>query len=288
MKKFFQAIGMITLVCLSFIYTEKTVNVVKEVDEIMIKIKEENLKYMQAPINATINNNTIIPGINGQKINENASYAKMKRLGSYNPSLLEYQTVYPDISIKNIYDKYVVAGNNKKKIISLIFLVKGNDNVDNILKILEQKSIKANFFVDSTWMEQNNEKLTQIIEKGHVVGNLSYNLNYTHSDFIWMDTIIKKIGKQKTGYCYNEKDNSEYLKICSIHKNYTIRPSIIVKTYPSIETKEGIKNGSIISFPVNNVVERELGTLINFINSKGYQIANLSTLLSEDSSNKNI
>ena len=42
MKKLFEGIGIVSLVCISFLYTEKTVNVVKEYDEIMIAIKEEN------------------------------------------------------------------------------------------------------------------------------------------------------------------------------------------------------------------------------------------------------
>lgn len=41
MKKLFEAVGFITLICLSFVYTEKTVNVVKEYDDIMITIKEK-------------------------------------------------------------------------------------------------------------------------------------------------------------------------------------------------------------------------------------------------------
>lgn len=40
MKKFFEYIGMISLACFSFFFTEKTVNVVKEADNIMIEIKK--------------------------------------------------------------------------------------------------------------------------------------------------------------------------------------------------------------------------------------------------------
>jgi peptidoglycan/xylan/chitin deacetylase (PgdA/CDA1 family) len=282
MKKFFQTIGMISLICLSFIYTEKTVNVVKEVDSIMIEIKKENSKYKEEPVDAIIDSNTIIPGLNGKSINENKSYANMKRVGNYNPNLLEYQTVNPQKSIKKIYDKYVISGNSKKSMVSLIFIVKNNDNIDNILSILSSKNVKANFFIDSIWMENNNDKLTQLINSGHNVGNLSYNMDYTHSDFIWMDTIIKKIGKQKIGYCYSNENNDEALKICAIHKNYTIRPSIITSNHPSTEVKEAIKSGSIISFPINTVVNQQLSTIINYINSKGYKIDTLTNLLSEE------
>ena len=47
MKKFFQAIGMLTLMCLSFIYAEKTAMVVKETDSLMMEIKKQNVKYKE-------------------------------------------------------------------------------------------------------------------------------------------------------------------------------------------------------------------------------------------------
>ena len=282
MKKSFQVIGMISLICLSFIYTEKTVNVVKEVDEIMIQIKKENSKYEQEPVDAIIKGDTITPGLNGKKINENTSYTNMKRIGSYNPNLLDYQMITPKISIKRIYDKYVVGGNSKKNIVSLMFIVQSSDNIDNILNILKNKKVNANFFISSSWLEDNNNKLSEIIALGHNVGNLGNNMDYKHSDFVWMDTIIKKVGKQKTGYCYNEEKDDEALKICAMHKNYTIRPTITISTYPSVEIKESIKNGSIISLPINGVVEQEISTIINFIQSKGYKIDTLNNLLKEE------
>ena len=36
MKRFFEILGFLSLVCFSFFYTEKTIDVVKEVDDIMI------------------------------------------------------------------------------------------------------------------------------------------------------------------------------------------------------------------------------------------------------------
>ena len=43
MKKYFEYIGLITLVCFSFFITEQTVTVVKEVDDIMVQIKNNYL-----------------------------------------------------------------------------------------------------------------------------------------------------------------------------------------------------------------------------------------------------
>lgn len=280
-KKFFQRIGLITLICLSFIYTEKAANVLIEVDDIMIKIREEKRLYQQAPVSAIVDGDTIIPGINGVEVDEVKSYHKIKKIGHYSKELLEYKTIKPNVTLSNNYDKYIISGNKSKRSVSLLFIVNKNTNVNKILDVLKQKNVLANFFVDSVWLENNNELLLEMIKSGHSIGNLSYEQNYNHSDFIWVDTIIKKVGNQKQGYCYSEADNEVALKICSLNKNFTIRPSIVVKEYPTLEVKEKLKSGAIISLPINGVVEKELSSIIDLVYSKGLVIENLNKLLKE-------
>ena len=67
----------------------------------MIKIKEYAEKNNTKAQNAIIENNTIIPGIKGYEIDADASYKKMKKVGYFEPSLLEYNDIYPEISIYN-------------------------------------------------------------------------------------------------------------------------------------------------------------------------------------------
>ena len=66
MKETIKMIGLITLICFSFFYTDKVINVINEQDPIMIKINEVKDKYNIPSINATTTKDTIIPGINGQ------------------------------------------------------------------------------------------------------------------------------------------------------------------------------------------------------------------------------
>lgn len=280
MKKFFQYLGILCLVSFSFFYTEKTVSVVKELDNIMIQIKEEQNSYKVEAINAYINGNTIIPGISGKEINIDKSYQRMRRLGKYNANLLEYQKVKPSISLKDNKDKYIISGNKTKKMVSLVFLVDGLDNINTILQILNSNGIKGNFFVNSDWFSSNNNMVIKLIEKKHNIGNLSDNLNYQNSTFIWMDTIIKKIGKQKNSFCYKTGDTKD-LDICASNKNYTISPNIIVNNYPFIEIKDKLDSGSIIALNVNNAVERELDLIIKYIKSKDLKIVNLLELIEE-------
>lgn len=281
LKKFFSYIGIFSLLLFTFFYTEKTVSVVKEYDDIMIEIKNINDEYKIDAKDALINDNTIIPGLKGKEIDINKSYSKMKRYGSFNSNLLIYKEIFPTISIKESFNKFVISGNSEKRMVSFIFLVEYDDNIDNIVTILDKKNIKGNFFINSDWLEKNNDLVISLMNEGHNIGNLSNNYNYQDNLYTWADTIIRKIGKQDISYCYSENENIEILKICSLYNNYTIIPSVIVKDYPLKEVKEQLLPGSIISFEVNNNLTNELELIINFIENKGLSITNLKEHLSE-------
>lgn len=281
MKKFFQVVGMISLICVSFFVTEKTANVVKDADTIMIEIKKKNDSVAYDAIDATIDGNTIIPGISGKEVDIDKSYDKMKRYGSYLESLLEYQLVAPQVSLSKNYDKYIISGNPTKNMVTFIFLVEESDDVEEVIKQLEKTNTPANFFLDGNWFEKNNSKVLELIEDGYEVGNLSYGRNYQDSSFVWMDTIIKKVGKQKNSYCYSEEENLQDLEVCALNRDHTIMPSIVIQNYPSKEVKEQLEPGSIIAFPINNTVIQELSTIIRYVESKGYKIVNLKEHLTE-------
>jgi len=281
MKRFFTFLGILTLACSTFIYTEKTMSVLKENDEIMKKIKRNSKNYEYDALDAYITDTTIIPGINGQNINLNKSYRKMKKYGTYNKNLMEFDYIKPNKLLKDNLDKYVVSGNSKKNMISLVFVVLDGNNIDNIIDVLDSKNVKATFFVDGNFLEKNNDTINLISEKGHEIGNLSYNMDYTNSAFSWMNSIINSVSNQKNGYCYFEKEDSAGLSVCASYKSISIKPNIIVSDSPLMTVKNNIVSGSIISFKVNDMVNKELGSIINYINSKGYKIEKLNEHLKE-------
>lgn len=280
MKKFFSYFGIFSLLLVSFFYTERTVNVVKEYDDVMIEIKEYSSNNKKEPVNALISDNTIIPGIKGYQVDINKSYSKMKKYGKFDSSLIEYENINPSISLCNNFDKYIVQGNPENRMVSLIFLVNNEINIDSILSILDKNKVKGNFFVSNTWLENNSDKIISLINDGHIIGNLSNNSNYLDSSFLWMDTIIKKVGKQENGYCYFEEENKDELDICSIYGNYSIKPTII-SIYPYKEVKEKLASGSILSFSINNEVISNLDIIISYIKSKGLIIVNLNEIIKE-------
>lgn len=281
MRKLFQRIGIFTLICVSFMYTEKTTQVVKEYDEIMIKIKEENEKIKTDSVNAIINENTIIPGISGKEIDIEKSYNKMRRYGSYNSRLIEYKLNPPNISIDNNLDKFIIKGNNQKKEISLIVVVKESDSIDEILKILQSKQTKINFFLDGNWIEKNKEKVLELIDNGHEIGTIGYYYKYDIDSYSWVDNYVKKLTKKNRSYCYANQEDSSILNVCSKNNNYTIYPAILNNTQMLQQVKGLIENGSIISLEINDTSLKELGLIINYIKSKGYSISTLSKLLKE-------
>lgn len=278
MKKYFQIVGIIALACFSFIFTEKTALMVRNSDTLMQAIKENESLYKIESVNASISGDTIVPGIGGKRVNDNKSYSNMKRLGEFNSNLLVYDYFLPEITLTKTYDKYVIGGNPRKKMVSIIIKVSDKDNINELIKVIGDT--KVNLFIDGSWLEKNESTLQNL--RNYNIGNLSYNSDYSKSGFIWMNTIINKYSNQKNKYCYQEEKNDDYLKICTLQKNYTILPSIVIKDNPLIEIKNNIKAGSIISLSINEKTIKELPLIINHINSKGYTIVNLDELLSED------
>ena len=126
-KKYFQMVGILTLACFSFIFTEKTSVILRDNDTLMKMIKEKQEEYKVESVNASVNDDTIIPGINGKQVNNSKSYNNMKRLGEFNENLLIYDLILPEISLTKTYDKYIISGNPNKNMISIIFKV--NDKI---------------------------------------------------------------------------------------------------------------------------------------------------------------
>ena len=62
--------------------------------------------------------------------------------------------------------------------------------------------------------------------------------------------------------------------------NYLILSNNLSKN-PYTLTKNNIKNGSIISYEVNDRLIEELPIIINYIKTKGYKIVNLDSLIKE-------
>lgn len=277
MKNIIQVLGIVLLFLMSIFYTEEAVVVVRQLDDMMIEINKIKDKYKIEPIDAIITNDSIIPGLEGREVDENKSYLNMKRIGEFNENLLEYKIIKPKISLQNNFQKYIISGNLKKNTVSLLFIVDLEDDVYSIEEILNEKNIKASFFVNEDWIDKNNVALNKLSNE-HILG---VNVKNKEKNFTWINIVIKELTNQKNNYCYLEEKNKDSLNLCSKYKNYTIIPNIVVKNNPLKKVKENLVNGAIISFKINDVVIDELSTIINYIGAKGYNIVSLEEHLNE-------
>ncbi len=281
MKKFFEIIGILTLMIGSFVYTEKVGTTAKLSDELLTEIKSKKDGYKENAIEPIIDDNTIIPGINGKEVDVDKSYEAMSKIGYFESKLLVYKPLKVENSLDKNKDKYVINGNNTKMDVTLLFKVGNNDDITNIIKLLEVKKVKVTFFIESKYLEKHHNQIIKLVQNGHTIGNLSNNEDYEDSDFVWMKTIITNIGPQIYNYCYTEKPNKKILKICAIQNSITIMPQIIIKNKPYLNIKKQILPGSIISLDVNSELNSQIEVILNYITSKGYNLKSLEELLKE-------
>lgn len=257
MKKLFQILGIVFIIFAGFIYTEKTIMVVREYDEIMIKIKEVSKEKKVEGTDAIIKNDTIIPGIAGREININKSYNTMKQYGKYDEELLVYDKVKPKVSLEDNKDKYIISGNSSKQKISIVF-INCEKYLDNILNY----KINTNIFL--TELPKNSiNKLDNVL------------IGFYNSYDDVLNTTVRSTLSKEIKYCFSTDK-----KDCFKKNLYVIKTDIIESNY-LIETKKRLTNGSIIVYKTNNELFNELNLIIKYINNKGYTIEFLDTLLEE-------
>lgn len=276
LKRIFEIIGFISLVCFSFFYTNEISNVIKENDDLLIQIKDNENLYNVKAIDAVILDDTIIPGVSGRRVSVDKSYNNMKKYNTFNENLLVYDKVKPNVSVNKVYDKYIISGNKSTTNITLTFVLYPDSNIDNIINILNKNEIKATFFVDMDYFDSNNEIISYLIKNNHTIGFL----NSSKGNINYMSAVVAKINNQKYLFCFNNLKNSEFLKICSLNNNYSISSNVIDKDY-YINVKKNLTNGSILTFKVSSKLDNELGLIINYIKQKGFKIINMPELINE-------
>lgn len=278
-KKFFSLMGALTLICFSFYYTDNAVEIVKRNDPIMKEIESVMKDYEEDAVDAVLIDNNIIPGISGVKVDIDKSYEKMKKYGSFDASLLVFNEVVPTISTSKTYDKFIIKGNSIKQSISLIFNISDTFYIDEILEVLNEKNVKATFFVTSEIIYNDIDILEKIYLNGHSIELLSN--EYQKEEVKKVNKTLKNLTSSKIKYCYSEIENKDLIDSCEKNKMYSIIPNIITNDFPYSDIKNHVTSGSIVS--LNNDINtiRELTPIINYLNQKGYKIIDLNELLDE-------
>lgn len=285
MKRVFSYLGVLMLVCFSFYYTEQVAKFVRKSDPIYQEILKVSEDYETSYVNATIEEDNMIPGRIGKKVNIDKSYTNMKRLGKFSEALLVFDEVVPEISSLRQYDKYIVAGNGEGNRVALLFAISKDEEKENIEKlgnILKEKEVSATFFIDGLLVEENMPLIETLSKNGNQIENLGYEGAYTKDKLIWTNNMVESLTKVEPKYCYTKYKNSKILDLCGSYHMYTVRPTIITGSYPFQTVKNKLKSGSLIHFDLNQTTLKELGPIIAYIKQKGYRIETLSEIISEN------
>lgn len=279
MKNLLKLIGLLILICFSFFYTDKVIEVIQDEDKIMIELKKVKDSYYVAPIDAKIVSNTIIPGISGREVNIDKSYKNMKETGIFNENLIIYDEISPSLSLNLNKDKYIIAGNEGKNMVSLIFILESDMYLEKINKILDARNVEGNFFVDYTYLLENST-LIKKIDKGEFYSYGNHG-KYTPDNLLFSNNLISRIRDNEAIFCLAQNMEKDILKLCSSNDLYTIVPNIVGGDSPYSLVKSKLESGSIILLSMSNNTVTELAVIIDYILGKGYKIGTLSDLINE-------
>lgn len=273
--------GFFSFLLLSGLYvflTSFAVTYIKSIDPVMLSIKNNVDKYEVKSVDAVVNEFDVIPGKNGLSVDIDKSYSLMKKYGDFNDKLLVYKDVKPDISIFDIYDKYISSGNLDKREVTFIFKLNDKRYVKEIVNILKEKNVIGTFFLDDDliydkdfiiYLYTNNQEIEFFSN--------NYNLDNLKMAYRYVSGYINK----NLSYCYNDSYNKNNIMNCGCRKMHMIIPSINTTKNPFHSIKENLNNGSIIKLENNNSVILELRHVINFIRQKNYKIVSLKKMLEE-------
>ena len=257
MKNLFKYIGLTSILLFSFYYTEKMSDIVINNSSLVAEINENSKDYNIEAVSAIIEDDYIIPGLNGYTVNVFKSYDNMRFLDTFNSYYLEYDTISPNISLKNNKDKIVKYGNKNKKSVAII--VENNIDIINYSKeknIKKTRLINHESFENNVFYEQINNDAVEYKKVESMLNNNNINKNVC---------VI----------------NNNLIDICKKYEKYLVEPSLSLNNYNLASIKDNIKSGYIISINDNvNVTDYKI--LVRQIYYQDLDIVSLSELITEE------
>ena len=277
MKNIKKLLCLFIFLLISMYYTNKSIDILKNIDPIMKQIKTTTEKYKVDPIDAVIDDKDISSGVYGKEIDYKESYSKMKQYGKYNEALTVLKDTKPTISIENTYDKYLVKGNPNNRSISLIFKLTKEKDLRDLLSILEKEDVQVTFFIDGTLLENNINMIRKL--SNHEVEVLSYNNELNEELIMTSISYLENITNRRPMFCYTETNNDKLLNSCRKNKLHTIKPNKVINKDLSKNIKKELESG--ITITINNYSNDELIYSLRYLKSKGYNLVTIKDLYSE-------
>ena len=256
MKKIFKYLGLLTILLVSFYYTEKMSKIVTNNDSLVKEINYNKGTFNILPVSAIIEDDYIIPGLNGYAVNVLKSYDNMKFLDSFNSYYLEYDIIKPKISIENNKDKIIKYGNSLKNSVAII--IKDNNEIINYAldkKIKLTRIVTKETFDSSSYFEQINGDYEEYNKVEKMLNN-NQNKNICYVDILIID-------------------------ICKNNNKYLIEASLVLNKYNLSDIKNKIRSGYIIY--VNDDVKLvDFKIMVRQVYYQDLNIVYLSDLIKEE------
>lgn len=249
------------IMAFSFYYTDQIATIVLNKNPLMQSIKEQKANYEVSSVNAIIDGDYIIPGINGLEVNAKDTYYNMQKLEVFNKYYLVYEQTKPEVTLEKNKDKIIKQGNPKFRQISIIL-----EEENNISDYLKSEKIQANILVTVATYQKNNY-FEPINNEINGFKSLENSLN---------------ISKENKKLCIISENNKD---LCKKNKSYLIEPTLFLKDNNLINVKNNIQNGSIIYISKNAHLS-DVKLLLKEIKYKDLNVVYLSELISEENKNK--
>ena len=263
--------------------------------------KAESDEYFEAPEDAYIDRVwKKTPGRNGRKINVERSYHKMKSVGKFDEDLLVFDQITPEVNLEDLPPSPIYRGHPEKQMVTFMINVSwGGEHIPEILNILQENKVKANFFIEGKWARENPELVKMINEKGHLIGNHAYDhpdmarlgVQEIESQISETNEIIRSIiGESPTYFTPPSGSfNEQVVQSAALFGMETIlwttdtidwkKPSVSVMIN---RVTSNVHPGAIILMHPTPVIAEGLDELIRLLKEKDYRIGRLDSLLSTD------
>ena len=257
LKKYYQYFGLALIMVFSFYYTEKIALIVLDKNPLMEEIHTFCEDYEVDSVDAVIQGDYIIPGINGLEVNARESFYGMQELNVFNEYYLVYDQVTPEVSIEDHKDKIIKQGNAKLKQVSLIL-----SSENDISEYLKNNQYKADLLANLENYNRNSY-FEVINNETDAFDSLENTLN---------------LNKENKHICVLGDGNYE---VCLKNKNYLVEPTLKLSATNYIDVKNHLNSGCIILICDNAKLE-DVKLLLKEIKYKGYDVVYLSELISEE------
>ncbi|MCA0969090.1 polysaccharide deacetylase family protein [Halobacillus litoralis] len=285
---------------LAFVESSEGVSVFNE-EDLRDKIEEKKQEFEKKPQDAAIDSVwKKTPGLNGRKVDVEASFQKMKKKGSFDSKLLVYKTIPPEVSLSDLPASPIYRGHPDKEMVSFLINVSwGEEYLPDMIETLSEKKVKATFFIDGAFARDFTNLVQMIDEEGHTIGSHGFghkdmgsmSKQQARTNLEQADEFLFALTKNKVAYF---APPSGSFNTATVEAAGEMGMETIMWTVDTIDWKKPTQDvlmqrvqsklhkGATILMHPTEVTAKSLPGLIDMIKGEGYRIGSLPQLLSPE------